>query len=471
MLSVFSTLTSQQCQSARLSRDSRFDGHFYTAVKTTGIFCRPICPANPPHEKNVEYFANQAQALQSGYRPCLRCRPDSAPGSWAWKGVETTFQRALTLINKGDTQSSNLPDLAQRLGISDRYLRKLFQDYIGMSPKQYSQYQQLMFAKQLLHTSNMTITDVAFASGFNSVRRFNDAFQKKLKLTPRDARKEAVANQAEDTTIIKKQLRLSYRPPFNWQHLLNFYRKRAIKGIELVGDDFYYRTFVTDHSKGWFKARLGTKNTLVIEFEIDDITQLKQLVSHIRRLFDLDADIAVIEQHLNQTAIAPLMSEGLRIPGVWNPWEAGIRAIFGQQISIVAAITMLNGFVEALNQSSDQTQYFPTPAIVAASDLNFLKMPQKRKETLTRFALHMVDHFDEAPDKWIELKGIGPWTINYAKIRGLSEPDCFLSTDLVIKKAINALDETQAPQNITQLNADLSPWGSYATFNCWNSQS
>jgi len=471
LISDFSELSRQQCQSARLSRDSRFDGHFYTAVKTTGIFCRPICPANPPHEKNVEYFGNQAQALQAGYRPCLRCRPDSAPSSSAWKSVETTFQRALNLINSDNLENNSLTSLADRLGISDRYLRQLFQQYIGMSPKQYMQYQQLMFAKQLLHSSNMSITEIAFSSGFNSIRRFNDAFKKKLKLTPRAARKESRTDDIGSNITIKKQLKLSYRPPFNWQYLLDFYRKRAIKGIEDVGDDYYYRTFATEHYKGWFRARLSTKNTLSIEFDIDDITQLKSLVSQIRRLFDLDADIAVIEQHLKQTAIAPLMSEGLRIPGAWSHWEAGIRAIFGQQISIVAAITMLNGFVEALNNNSGQTPYFPTPEDVANSDLSFLKMPQKRKDTLKRFALYMVDHFDAEPDEWIELKGIGPWTINYAKLRGQSEPDCFLSTDLVIKKAIAALDRTTQVQDINLLTADLSPWGSYATFNCWNSQS
>ena len=467
-VSDFSALTAQQCQSARVSRDSRFDGHFFTAVKTTGIFCRPICPANTPYESNVEYFATQAQALNSGYRPCLRCRPDSAPGSWAWKGVETTFQRAVSLIDAGDLQDSQLPDLAAKLGISDRYLRQLFQQYIGMSPKQYAQYQQLMFAKQLLHNSNMSIADIAFASGFNSVRRFNDAFNKKLKLVPREVRKEPKGETAERIQALTQHLKLSYRPPFNWAHLLRFYRKRAIKGIEEVGDDYYYRTFVSAHAKGWFRACLSSKNTLSVEFEIDDVTQLKHMVSQIRRLFDLDADIAVIEQHLKQTAIAPLMSEGLRIPGVWNHWEAGIRAIFGQQISIVAAITLLNHFVETLSQSSDQAIYFPTPQAIANADLSFLKMPQRRKETLKRFAAFMVDHFDASPDDWINLKGIGPWTISYAKLRGLSRPDCFLSTDLVIKKAIAELEQTS---DLNELTASLSPWGSYATFNCWNAQS
>jgi len=467
----FSELTKQQCQSARLSRDSRFDGHFYTAVKTTGIFCRPICPANPPHEKNVEYFASQAQALLSGYRPCLRCRPDSAPGSYAWKGVETTFGRALKLIDDGDIQSGNLSNLATRLGISDRYLRKLFQDYLGMSPKQYGQYQQLMFAKQLLHTSNMTVTDIAFASGFNSIRRFNDAFQKKLKLTPSEVRKASKIDDTGTTGVLKKQLKLSYRPPFNWQYLLEFYRKHALNGIERIGEDDYYRSVIGDAYKGWFRAHLGSNNTLLVEFEIDDITQLRQLVAQIRRLFDLDADIVRIEQHLKQTAIAPLMSTGLRIPGAWDPWEAGVRAIFGQQISLAAAVTLLNGFIKTLNHNPQPIQYFPSPAAIANADFNLLKMVNSRKDTLKRFAIYMVDHFDNPPDDWIDLKGIGPWTIDYAKIRGLCEPDRFLSTDLVIKKALAKLDPSPQTQDMKRLIADLSPWGSYATFNCWDSQS
>lgn len=470
-VTVLSGLTLEQCQSARLARDSRFDGRFFVAVKTTGIFCRPVCPANLPHEANVEYFAKQAQALQSGYRPCLRCRPDSAPGSWAWKGVETTFQRAVKLIDQGDLQNAKLPDLASRLGISDRYLRRLFQQYLGMSPGQYAQYQQLMFAKQLLHTSNMSISDIAIASGFNSVRRFNDAFQKKLKLTPRDTRKATRAKADPADAGVEKQLRLNYRPPFNWDHLLAFYRKRAIQGIEEVGENYYSRSFVSAHSRGWFRAQPGAKNTLDITFDIDDITQLKNMVVQIRRLFDLDADIAVIEQHLQQTDIAPLMSSGLRIPGVWSVWEAGVRAIFGQQVSITAAITMLNGFVQSLYE---QPRYFPTPYEVANADFSVLKMPQTRKDTLRRFAEYMVDHFDALPEEWLALKGIGPWTVSYAKLRGLSQPDCFLSTDLVIKKAIAALAETRGIAGKTDhaaLIAAVSPWGSYATFNCWDSQS
>ena len=268
----------------------------------------------------------------------------------------------------------------------------------------------------------------------------------------------------------QKQLTLRYQPPLNWPHLLNFYRKRAIQGIETVSENSYYRTFKTTQTQGWFMASLATDNTLAIEYEIDDATQIKPMESQIRRLFDLDADIATIQAHLKQTAIAPLMSEGLRIPGAWSPWEAGIRAIFGQQISITAAITLLNRFVATLNPDKADAVYFPTPREVANADLSLIKMPQSRKDTLQRFAHYMIDNFAAPPDEWIALKGIGPWTISYAKLRGLSQPDCFLSTDLVIKKAIAGLGTMTSSQDIKKLTQSLSPWGSYATFNCWNSQ-
>jgi len=472
----FSQLTRQQCQSARISRDVRFDGHFFVAVKTTGIFCRPICPATTPKEENVEYFNNHALALNAGYRPCLRCRPDSAPGSWAWKGVETTFQRAIKLIEQGELQQTNLVELAGRLGISDRYLRQLFQQYLGMSPKQYAQYKQLMFAKQLLHTSSMSVAQIAIASGFNSVRRFNDAFQKVLKLTPLAIRKEPTdtVNQKSDIEgSSNQQLMLAYRPPFSWQHLLDFYRLRAIEGIEEVGDNYYRRTFSLGNAKGWFKAQLaksssGARNCLAIEFELDDITQLKNLVGQIRRLFDLDADIAVIEQHLSRTAIKPILSQGTRIPGVWNTWEAGIRAILGQQISVKAAITQLNRFALELGHRENGVLYFPTPQTVARQSLEFLKMPQSRKDTVKRFAEYMSDNFDADPQQWLALKGIGPWTVSYARLRGLSQPNCFLATDLVIKKVVAAIENSS---NELFDPESVSPWGSYATFNCWNSQS
>ena len=448
-----SALTSEQCHLARYARDARFDGMFFTAVKTTGIFCRPICPANPPKEENVEYFSHQAQALKAGYRPCLRCRPDSAPFSPAWKGVETTFLRAMQLIDHGALNSGSIVDLATRLGISDRYLRTLFDNYIGVSPKQYSLYSQLMFAKQLLHTSSMSITDVGFASGFNSTRRFNDAFLKELQLSPSQIRRSKPSGN------LSNHIQLGFHGPLNWKHLLDFYRRRMIEGVEDVGEDYYKRTVNVNGSKGWFKATLAKENRLDIEFELDDISQLRSLIANIRRMFDLDVDIAKVEAFF--TTIDPnlVAKSGIRIPGEWSTWEAGVRAILGQQVSLTAAIGQLNLLVKELSGEHEKAS-FPTPKQIADADVSFLRMPGSRKETLKRFAQYMVVNETEHPSKWIELKGIGPWTIQYALLRGLSEPNHLLVGDLVVKKFIE-----HRPAINTQ---SVSPWGSYATFHCWN---
>ncbi|MFA0413029.1 AlkA N-terminal domain-containing protein [Vibrio renipiscarius] len=443
----------RQYQLARQARDARFDGQFFVAVKTTKIFCRPICPANLPKEENVEYFIDAAQALHAGYRPCLRCRPDSAPHSWAWRGSSTSFERALALIEQGALQHATLEALAERLGISDRYLRQLFQKKLGMSPKQYALYHQLMFAKQLLHSSNMSIMDIGFASGFNSTRRFNDAFQKALSLTPREVRR--TANLPLETHTIE----LSYHGPFAWQYALDFYRLRAIEGLERVGEDSYHRRFQMGDASGEFSVYFGrTANKVQLEFDLSDITQMKGLVRQVRRMLDLDVDTQAIEEHFHHLEPALVQLSGLRIPGVWNVWEAGVRAILGQQVSIKAAINQLNLLVSTLQPQG--ATHFPTPQELAQADLSFLRMPQSRKETLSRFAELMMHNPDANFSQWLALKGIGPWTVSYAALRGLSQPDCFLDGDLVVKKAMIQFPNINAKS--------VAPFGSYATFHLWS---
>ncbi|KHT50301.1 DNA-3-methyladenine glycosylase 2 family protein [Vibrio sinaloensis] len=451
-MSGLATLSTLECQRARMARDARFDGRFYVAVKSTGIFCRPICPANLPKEENVEYFIDKAQALQAGYRPCLRCKPDSAPSSWAWKGVETTLYRALQLIEQGELQSHSLTQLATRLGISDRYLRQLFQTHLGMAPKQYAQYQQLMFAKHLLHSSSMSVTDIAFASGFNSVRRFNDAFKQILKLTPSQVRKQKQENM--DTNYID----LAYQGPLDWPRMLDFYRLRAIEGLEKVDDKSYERAFLLDGCAGWFRISQHKVGVMRVEFTLEDTKLVKKLVNQLRRMFDLDSDVLSIENQLHQLDANFVQHSGIRIPGVWNCWEAGVRAILGQQVSIKAAIGQLNLLAKTLQPEG--VTHFPTAQDIAGSDLSFLRMPQSRKETLARFAQIMSQTPDIALEEWLKIKGIGPWTLNYARLRGASEPNSFLEGDLVVKKALLHFP------SITK--ETVSPWGSYATFHCWS---
>ncbi|HGF7509304.1 DNA-3-methyladenine glycosylase 2 family protein [Vibrio cholerae] len=451
-MTLLNELSAEVCQRARMSRDPRFDGCFFVAVKTTGIFCRPICPANLPKEENVEYFSSQALAVSAGYRPCLRCRPESAPHSWAWKGAETTFLRALTLIEQGELDGS-LETLASRLGISDRYLRQLFQRHLGMPPKQYAQIQQLMFAKQLLHTSQISITEVAYASGFQSTRRFNDAFQKLFRLTPTQVRRERAALPS------RNHLSLAFRGPFDWAHMLDFYRLRAIEGMEQVDEQSYQRYFILGEGQGWFKASMAQSH-LDIEFEMERLSDLRHLVVRLRRMFDLDADLISIEAHLEQLAPGLVRRTGIRIPGVWNAWEAGVRAVLGQQVSVKAAIGQLNLLVSTLAASEGSTRYFPTPEQVQMSDLSFLRMPERRKETLKRLADYVRLHPMDSPMAWLSLSGIGPWTVDYAQLRGESRSHCFLTGDLIVKKAL---------AKFPQLTAEsVAPWGSYATFHCWS---
>lgn len=442
----------EECQRARMSRDPRFDGCFFIAVKTTGIFCRSICPANLPKEENVEYFSTQAQAVLAGYRPCLRCRPESAPNSWAWKGAKTTFLRALTLIEQGELDSS-LAGLASRLGISDRYLRQLFQRHLGLPPKQYAQIQQLMFAKQLLHSSQMAITDIAYASGFHSTRRFNDAFHKLFRLTPSQVRRDRMDLPS------RNQLSLTFRGPFDWAHMLDFYRLRAIDGMEQVDAGSYQRHFVLGEGKGWFKATMEPPH-LRIEFEMERVIDLRHLVARLRRMFDLDADLVTIEAQLAQVAPGLIIRSGIRIPGVWNSWEAGVRAVLGQQVSVKAAIGQLNLLTAQLTAAQNGPRYFPTPEQVSTHDLSFLRMPQKRKETLKRLADYVQRYPQASPAEWLQLSGIGPWTVDYAQLRGESQSDRLLTGDLVVKKAL-----ARFPLLTTQ---SVAPWGSYATFHCWS---
>ncbi len=446
-------LNQAQCQQARLARDPRFDGQFFVAVKTTGIFCRPICPANLPKEDNVEYFQDKTQALNAGYRPCLRCRPDSAPSSWAWKGTETTFQRALAWLDQHGLQDMKVGQLADKLGISERYLRQLFQQYLGLSPKQYDSYQRLLFAKTLLHNSQFSIQDIAYAAGFNSTRRFFDAFQKQLKLTPGQIRRQPVANP-------ELTLQLPFQGQINWPHLLEFYRTRQIEGIESVDEHSYQRYFTFQGHFGWLRVCYNGGQALTVTLRFESLQHMKPLIKHIRRLFDLDANTDVIEAHLSEQDRDVVHLKGLRIPGVWDTWEAGVRAILGQQVSVKAAIGQLNLLVNTLCDPSHDEKQFPRPQQVASADLSFLKMPQSRKETLARFAKYLCDNPDSAPEQWLALKGIGPWTVNYAKLRGLSATDCFLHTDLIIKKRL---------VNKPHLTPEsLSPWGSYATFHLWS---
>lgn len=443
-------------QRARLSRDARFDGQFFVAVKTTGIFCRPICPANAPKEQNVEYFALAQLAMHAGYRPCLRCRPDSAPDSFAWKGIDTTVERAIRLLKQYPQLA--MSSIADKLGISERYLRSLFQQKLGISPKQFQLYEQLLFAKSLLHQSTLPIEQVAQAAGFQSARRLQANMQKRLLLSP---------SQIRQSTAQPNQylcLPLNFRPPYNWPQVRDFLAVRAIPNVEEVGENYYQRRFLFEGSRGQFRATYNAAaQRFDVDLKIDNISLLKALLQNIRRVLDVDADSPAIEQQLICCGFrVEQLVTGIRIPGVWSSFEAGIRAILGQQVSVKAAMNQLGKLVSKLADEG----HFVTPQQVAASELAFLGMPQSRRDTLRRFAQYYCDHPQQSDvDAWQQLKGIGPWTVAYAKMRGQSQPDVWLNSDLVVKKQLAQL--AQDAQTLIDPQ-QARPWRSYLTLQLWS---
>ena len=448
---------------ARKARDVRFDGVFFIAVRTTGIYCRPICPANLPLEKNVEYHESAISAAQAGFRPCLRCRPDSAPQSCAWLGTETTFQRALNLIQQGALQNHSIETLADRLGISDRYLRELFQSRLGTSPKKYAIYQQCLFAKKLLHESSLPITDIAFASGFNSVRRFNEAMQQQIGLAPRDIRRRKI----EPTHGLN--LKLNYRPPYAWQNLMRFLQARTIEGLEWSRDGVYGRTISYQQSRGYLEVEVVPhEHRFDLTIHLGDYQHLSPITQRVRTLFDVDAPIAEIDQHLESELSDALdYQRGLRIPGIWGTFEAGIRAILGQQVSVVAAKNLVTTFVQTLGESVQfeavpAAHFFPEPSAVVNHSLDFFRMPQSRKDTIRRLAEHFLTADDpDNIDNWLALKGIGPWTANYVKLRAAKDPDIWLAGDAGLKNALKLLE--------CEFDLErMRPWRSYLTFQMWN---
>ncbi|TFH85066.1 DNA-3-methyladenine glycosylase 2 family protein [Billgrantia azerbaijanica] len=444
------------CRRARLARDARFDGRFVTAVLTTGIYCRPICPATPPRESNVRYYESALAAAKAGFRPCLRCRPDSAPDSPAWRGSQTTLERALRLIDEGALETGTLSALCERLGIGERYLRRLFNERIGVSPKGYALHRQCLFAKQLLHQTSLPITEVAYASGFGSLRRFNDAFRTHIGLAPRELRRRA-GDPGEGLT-----LHLAYRPPYAWPALRDFLAGRVIDGLEWVGEAHYGRTLRWRQARGHFTAEhCPERHAFRVRLVLDDLSSLAPVVRRIRRLLDLDADTATIQAHLRQAVPSLPLTEGLRLPGVWSPFEAGVRAILGQQVAITAARRLVACLVATLGEpAGTEGRHFPTPEAIAASDLAFLAMPGARRETLRRFAAwYARGEASDDPTAWTALKGIGPWTAHYAALRGTGHPDIWLAGDAGVRRALPRLGDLDP--------AVAAPWRSYLTLQLW----
>lgn len=469
------TLEPDICYSALKTRDARFDGRFFTAVKSTGIFCRPICPANTPKVENCTFFETATQALQAGFRPCLRCRPESAPASAAWLGTQAVVRRALSLIEDGALdQAHSITDFANRLGIGERHLRRLFQTHMGASPKQMAQTRRLMFAKQLLCQTNAPISEIAFASGFNSLRRFNDAYKTAFAFSPSQERKSENARSLDEPIA----LTFSYRPPFDWQGLLSFFKERALLKVEEVLDNTYRRTISIEGHTGFISiSNDEKKNRLCAEITNIPIKHLRQVSQNIRRMFDIDADPTAIAQHLSHDPVLkPLLDAkpGLRLPGAWDGFEIGVRAIIGQQISVKGARTIASRLVERLGTTvSNHHLLFPTARTIAQADLQGIGLTQRRIKTLQNFAENWTDldpsqSISQTVSTLCDLPGIGPWTAHYIVMRALGEPDIYPVADLALLRALKNMGYPAQKNDLEQHAQHWRPWQAYGALYLWS---
>lgn len=460
-----STLAKSMLAKARLSRDPRFDGRFFVAVKTTGIFCRPICPARLPKEENVTYFQHATQAMAQGYRPCFRCRPDSAPRSAAWKGVGATINRALSLLSVIPIE--RVADIAARLGISERYLNKLVVNAVGIPPKQFQNMQRALFAKQLIQQTHLSMTDVAITAGYQSLRQLQRAIEQYCATSPTQLRKREPVQQK---TI---SLFLSYRPPYNWPYVRDFLATRAIEGMERVTQESYERYFSYKENIGFFKAVYDdVRHGFKLFIDLSDLSSLHTTVENIKQVLDLHADPLLIEQSLVQSGLPPeKLTSGLRLPSAWSVFESGCRAIVGQQVSVKAAIGQVTLLVHQLGEtvsdalpsngleSTTSERYsFPSPESVAENSLEFLRMPQARKEAVRHFARLFINGNMPSHEDILAIKGVGPWTLDYLKMRGERNPDIYLGGDLIVRKMA---------QHFPVQPEKAAPWRSYLTLQLW----
>lgn len=471
------------------ARDIRFDGRLFVGVSSTGIYCRPVCGAKLPKIENCTFYTSAAEAEQAGFRPCLICRPELAPGNAPVDAISSLAHRAARLLEELCGNEQSIKEVACRLGCTDRHLRRAFASEYSVSPVQYLQTCRLLLAKNLLTDTKLSVTEVAMAAGFGSLRRFNALFKKQYRLVPTALRRQAVAAKCIEGNVT---LTLGYRPPYQWQQMLDFLELRAIPGVEAVRDREYLRTvhFETgerQHIYGWIRVgHQPQKNALTVTVDIALLPVLTQVLARVRHLFDLYCDPdAVYETLVSMNDIHPgLCVLGTRVPGSFDPFEMAVRAVLGQQITVKGARTLEARLVETYGAPIQTgieglTHAFPSPAKILALDgpignhLGPLGITGSRANTIFELARALIQKdfdfsFGIQPEaevqKLMAVPGIGPWTAQYIALRAMGWPDAFLHTDYGVKKAL----EPRTPKEILDLAEGWRPWRSYATVNLWN---
>ena len=459
------------------SRDPRFDGRLFVAVTSTRIYCRPVCPAMMPRRRNVRFYRYAAVAELAGFRPCRRCRPEASPDSDIRADL---VGRGLRLIADGVADRHGSAELSDRLGVSTRHLQRTFKHEIGATPGVIARSRRAKLARQLLAETDVPITEVAFAAGFSSIRAFNETMQRLYKVTPSELRRGGAASSG------RLSLLLAYRPPLQTAALLRFLAARAIPGVEEVRGDSYRRSIRFGSGHAVLDVRAGQGDYFTLTIESDRVGQLAHVVQQTRRLLDLDADPEIIDKNLSKSEMLDTLVErqpGLRLPGCFDTFELGVRAILGQQVSVAAATTTAGRLVDSLGTpiskpSGTITALFPTASQVADADLSRLGVPGARKRTIHMFAAAVSEGTvildgsiepDEARKQLLALPGVGPWTAEYIAMRALRDPDAFPSTDLGVRHALEHLGaDDRSPRELAE---QWRPWRGYAAMHLWESLS
>ena len=472
------------------AKDARFDGRFFVAVSSTGIYCRPVCSAKLPKEENCTFYETAAAAEQAGYRPCLICRPELAPGSAPIDATSALVRAAARLLEENCGSGQSLKEYAQRLGYSERHLRRAFSSEFKVSPVQYLQTCRLLLAKNLLTDTNLSALDVAMAAGFGSLRRFNDLFKKQYRLSPTALRKQISGIKDNSPDI---SLTLAYRPPYQWRQIIGFLAGRSIPGVEVVENDSYTRTVryvneVQKHIYGWLRVEHNPrKNALIVTISANLLPALQRLLARVRNLFDLYCyPDAVYETLSVMNNIKPgLYQPGARLPGCFEPFETTVRAVLGQQITVKAATTLAERFAKTFgapvetpiktlthafpsahdiaNLSGDISDRLGPIGITRAKAATIFTLAQKMANGEIDFTLRVRPEVEI--EKLTSIPGIGPWTAQYIAMRAMSWPDAFPHTDHGVKKALAPLSEDE----ILKMAQAWRPWRGYATINIWNS--
>lgn len=471
-------LDSTACFRASRARDRRFDGRFFVAVSSTGIYCRPICPVRPPKRANMRFYASAAAAERAGYRPCLRCRPERAPGFATVDAVSRLAAAAIAGIEGNVLSSARMGRLAASLGVSDRHLRRVTDTEFGASPIELAQTQRLLLAKRLLSETSLSQTEIAFASGFGSVRRFNALFKSRYGLSPR-------ALRGRRNTFDRLVCRLEFRPPLAWSNLLAYLRLRALPDVESTDETHYRRTVAIEHHQGWIAVSLATSGAaLDVEISQSLAPVIGPVIARVKQLFDLNAVPDAVSDLLSQDSeVAGIVRRvpGLRVPGAFDGFELAVRAVLGQQVSVKAATTLAGRWARSfgaeiatpypqLNRLAPSARRM---ADIGARQIAALGIVGSRARCVAalveavnaqRVVLGYAANIEAQLDSLLRLPGIGPWTAQYIAMRALHWPDAFPGTDLMLLKAANC-----SRKRLHARAQAWRPWRAYATHYLWQS--